>query len=144
MATMAKPKALAIPSRLTAVAPVPIPPTTAAPQPKNTSAKVPINSATCLFIVRPLDAASDIGANPTRERHRTLADSTDSATNTLVTTRFPRLGPSRQAAIGRQPAKREEHRGRRSRGRHRAPVRIEGSVTGTPGNPVDACDDSSA
>jgi hypothetical protein len=30
-----------------------MPPTTAAPQPKNTSAKVPINSATCLFIVHP-------------------------------------------------------------------------------------------
>src|SRR5208283_5454653 len=50
---MAKPKALAMPSRLTAVGPVPIPPTTAAPQPKNTRAKVPMNSASCLFIVLP-------------------------------------------------------------------------------------------
>ena len=30
--------------------PEPMPPTTAAPQPKNTKAKVPINSASCLFI----------------------------------------------------------------------------------------------
>src|SRR6202044_3994984 len=35
---MAKPNALAMPRRSTAVAPVPMPPTTAAPQPKNTSA----------------------------------------------------------------------------------------------------------
>src|SRR5579863_2143691 len=50
MATMAKPKALAIPNRLTAVGPDPMPPMTAAPQPKNTRAKVPTNSAACLFI----------------------------------------------------------------------------------------------
>src|SRR5277367_6591264 len=50
---MAKPNALAIPRRSTAVGPEPMPPTTAAPQPKNTSAKVPINSAICLFIVPP-------------------------------------------------------------------------------------------
>src|ERR1700722_14587235 len=53
MATMAKPNALAMPKRSTAVGPDPMPPTTAAPQPKNTSAKVPINSATCLFIPVP-------------------------------------------------------------------------------------------
>src|ERR1700733_8216665 len=54
MATMAKPNALAMPRRLTAVGPDPMPPTTAAPQPKNTSANVPMNSATCLFTVHPL------------------------------------------------------------------------------------------
>src|SRR5580692_10360770 len=53
MATMAKPKALAMPKRLTAVGPDPMPPITAAPQPKNTRAKVPINSAACLFILFP-------------------------------------------------------------------------------------------
>src|SRR5208282_2176198 len=50
MATMAKPKALAMPSRLTAAGPDPMPPTTAAPQPKNTRAKVPMNSAIDLFM----------------------------------------------------------------------------------------------
>src|SRR5208337_4534517 len=49
MATIAKPKALAMPSRSTALGPEPMPPTTAAPQPKNTRANVPINSATDLF-----------------------------------------------------------------------------------------------
>src|SRR5271165_1504889 len=51
---MAKPNALAMPSRLTAVGPEPMPPTTAAPQPKNTRAKVPTNSASCLFIASTL------------------------------------------------------------------------------------------
>src|SRR5271165_2021331 len=50
MATMAKPKALAIPSRLIAPGPEPMLPTTAAPQPKNTRAKVPMNSAIDLFM----------------------------------------------------------------------------------------------
>ena len=49
---MAKPNALAMPSRLIAVGPAGAnPPIAAAPQPKNTNANVPINSATCLFIV---------------------------------------------------------------------------------------------
>src|SRR5208283_2444122 len=39
-----------MPSKFTAVGPEPIPPTTAAPQPKNTKAKVPMNSASCLVI----------------------------------------------------------------------------------------------
>src|SRR5271165_4712135 len=50
MATMAKPKALAMPSRLIAPGPEPMLPTTAAPQPKNTRAKVPMNSAIDLFM----------------------------------------------------------------------------------------------
>src|ERR1700728_394584 len=53
MATMVKPKALAIASRSTVVAPETIPPATAAPQPTSTRAKVPTNSAACLFIARP-------------------------------------------------------------------------------------------
>src|ERR1700722_3749354 len=54
MATMAKPNALAIPRRLTAVGPDPMPPTTPAPQPKKTSAKLPKKSASWLFTGRPL------------------------------------------------------------------------------------------
>src|SRR5271166_4780628 len=54
MATMAKPNALAIPNRSIAPGPDPMLPTTAAPQPKNTRAKVPTNSAACLFIPCPL------------------------------------------------------------------------------------------
>src|SRR3984957_4127442 len=47
---MAKPNALAIPSKLIAVGPAGAhPPIAAAPQPKNTSANVPTNSAICLF-----------------------------------------------------------------------------------------------
>src|SRR5271156_5287382 len=61
---MAKPKALAIPKRLTAVGPDPMPPTTAAPQPKNTKAKVPTNSAICLFIPFPPIARAKDGARP--------------------------------------------------------------------------------
>ena len=49
----AKPNADAMPSRSIAVAPVPMPPITAAPQPKNTRANVPTNSAICLFIAVP-------------------------------------------------------------------------------------------
>ena len=55
MATIAKPKALEMPSRSTALGPDPMLPTTAAPQPKNTRANVPINSANCLFISFSLD-----------------------------------------------------------------------------------------
>jgi hypothetical protein len=52
---MAKPNALAIPSRLIAVGPAGAnPPIAAAPQPKNTSANVPTNSAICLFTCFPL------------------------------------------------------------------------------------------
>src|SRR5271165_1612641 len=66
---MAKPNALAMPSRLTAVGPDPMPPTTAAPQPKNTRAKVPTNSASCLFIAQtPPKLTSIGGAFPVRAR----------------------------------------------------------------------------
>ena len=61
---MAKPKALAIPKRSTAVAPDPMPPTTAVPQPKNTRANVPTNSAICLFIAVPSHARPRIGGRP--------------------------------------------------------------------------------
>src|SRR5271155_3293347 len=60
MATIAKPKALAIPSRLIAPGPEPMLPMTAAPQPKNTRAKVPTNSASCLFIPHSLPNHADL------------------------------------------------------------------------------------
>jgi hypothetical protein len=41
-----------------------MPPTTAAPQPKNTKAKVPTNSAICLFIPVPSHARARIGGKP--------------------------------------------------------------------------------
>src|SRR5215469_2181667 len=45
MAISARPKAKAMPSTFIAVGPDPMPPITAAPQPKKTSVKVPMNSA---------------------------------------------------------------------------------------------------
>ncbi len=54
MATMASPKAMAMPSTLTAVGPVPMPATTAVPHPKNTKANVPMNSATDFFMAASL------------------------------------------------------------------------------------------
>jgi len=50
---MVRPKAGAMPSTSTEVAPVPVPAMTAVPQPMRTKAKVPINSAIAFFMMMP-------------------------------------------------------------------------------------------
>ena len=50
IATMVRPKAAAMPRISIDVAPLPIPPMTAAPQPISTSANVPMNSAIAFFM----------------------------------------------------------------------------------------------
>src|SRR3984885_13467668 len=113
MATMAKPNALAMPKRSTAVGPDPMPPTTAAPQPKNTSAKGPINSATCLFI--PIPSRDRIpgrldshGPSIGKGRPRTLSiiqgsGSGHEPAHVMVFGRGMLDGPSPGDAFGAQP-----------------------------------------